>query len=332
VGVIRAPPLTLRHLALGSATRQLIRAPLLAPAVLEADPSKVANILPPLSGRISELYVHLGDTVHAGQPLFTIDSPDLAQAHSDLEKAQAALTLTDKALRRARDLLEHNITAQKDVEQAEADYAAARSEFDRAHAVFTAFGIPVQTAQSPRRLTVNSPVTGRISMLNAVRGTFANDNTAALMTVSDVSTIWFTASVQEKDLSFVKAGEEVSATTQSYPGESFKGTVTFVSDQLDSDTRTIKVRIAYPNPDGRLRPGMFANVTFLGSPHDAVVVPTTALLQDDAQTEVFVEIAPWRFRVQAVTVGARVGDNTELLTGLTGGERIVVKQGVLLND
>jgi membrane fusion protein, heavy metal efflux system len=102
-------------------------------------------------------------------------------------------------------------------------------------------------------------------MLNAVPGTFANDNTAALMTVSDVSTIWFTAGMQEKDLAFVNVGEEITATTQAYPGESFQGKVAFVSDQLDADTRTIKVRIAYPNADGRLRPGMFATVTLLGS-------------------------------------------------------------------
>jgi membrane fusion protein, heavy metal efflux system len=98
-GVVTVPERSeLRHyLVLGNARKQVIQAPLSAPAVVEADPSKVANILPPLSGRISALYVHLGDAVRSGQPLFTIDSSDLAQARSDLEKALAALTLTQKA-------------------------------------------------------------------------------------------------------------------------------------------------------------------------------------------------------------------------------------------
>jgi cobalt-zinc-cadmium efflux system membrane fusion protein len=165
----------LHYLVLGAAAKETMQEPLLAPAVLEADSTKVGNILPPLSGRISTLYVHMGDSVKAGQPLFSIDSSDLAQARADLQHARVA--------------------------------------------VFSTLGIPLMSTESPRELTVRSPVTGRISTLNAVAGTFANDNTAALMTVSDVSTIWFTASVQEKNLAFVRAGEEVSATVQSFPGE-----------------------------------------------------------------------------------------------------------------
>jgi cobalt-zinc-cadmium efflux system membrane fusion protein len=322
-----------RYLVLGDVAKQTVQEPLMAPAVLEADPSKVGNILPPLSGRISALYVHLGDSVKLGQPLFTIDSSDLAQARSDLQHAQVALSLFKKALTRAQDLAAHDqIVAQKDLEQAESDYAGAQSEYERAAAVFSTLGIALKSTESPRQLTVSSPVTGRISILNAVAGTFANDNTAPLMTVSDVSTIWFTASVQEKDLAFVTAGEDVSASVQSFPGEIFKGRVTFVADQLDSDTRTVKVRVAYGNSDGRLKPGMFANVIFLGSPHAAVLVPTTALIQVDATTEVFVEVAPWKFEARPVTAGLHLADQTEVLTGLTAGEHIVVKQGVLLND
>ena len=322
-----------RYLVLGNAAQQTVQEPLLVPAVLEADPSKVGNILPPLSGRISALYVHLGDSVKLGQPLFTIDSSDLAQARFDLQHAQVALTFYKKALNRAQDLAAHDqIVAQKDLEQAESDYAGAQSEYERAAAVFSALGIALKSTESPRQITVKSPVTGRISTLNAVAGTFANDNTAPLMTVSDISTIWFTASVQEKDLAFVTAGEEVSASVQSFPGESFKGRVTFVADQLDSDTRTVKVRVAYGNSDGRLKPGMFANVTFLGSAHAAVLVPTTALIQVDATTEIFVEAAPWKFEARPVTPGLRFNDKTEISTGLAEGEHIVVKQGVLLND
>lgn len=321
-----------RYLVIEPVARQTLQAPVEAPSVLEADPSKVATILPPLSGRISALYVHLGDTVKAGQPLFTLDSSDLAQARADLQHAQISLTQTRKALSREQDLADHHIAAQRDVEQAQADFDNAQSELERASAVFQTLGIPLQSNESPRQLTVHSPVSGRVSVLNAVPGTFANDNTAALMTVSDVSTIWFTASVQEKDLGFVQAGEAVSATVQAFAGETFKGKVSFVADQLDPDTRTIKVRIAYDNRDGRLKPGMFAKVTFQGTPHQAVAVPTTALIQQENHSLVFVESAPWRFEAREVVTGASLGDKTEILTGLAAGERVVSKQGVLLND
>ncbi len=321
-----------QYLAIAEIQQQTVQTPLEAPAVLEADPSKVANILPPLSGRISALYVHLGDTVSAGQPLFTLDSADLAQARSDLQHAQIGLTQTKKALSRQQDLADHHIAAQKDLEQAQADYDNADSEYQRASAVFRVLGIDAHSAESPRQLTMRSPVSGRVSALNAVPGTYANDNTAALMTISDVSTIWFTAGVQEKDLSYVRVGEDVSATVQAFAGETFKGKVSFVADQLDPDTRTIKARIAYDNRDGRLKPGMFAKLTFAGAPHVAVLAPVTALIQNEAQTLVFVEAQPWKFEPRPVLVGARNGDAVEILGGLKAGERAVVKQGVLLND
>ena len=322
-------------LAIAPAQKQSAQTPLQAPAVLEADPARVANILPPVSGRISTLYAHLGDTVKAGQPLFTIDSADLAQARSDLRHARIALTQTRKALDRQQDLAEHHIAAQKDLEQAQADYEGAQSEYERAATVFRVMGVDPDAAQaagSSRELTVRSPLAGRIAMLNLVPGTFANDNAASLMTVSDASTIWFTASVQEKDLDLVRAGEVVSATVQSFPGETFHGKVQFIADQLDTDTRTIKVRVAYDNRDGRLKPGMFANLEFQGQPHQAVLVPTTALIQSGDQTVVFVEAQPWKFEPRPVLTGPQDGEATEIVKGLDGGERIVVRQGVLLND
>jgi cobalt-zinc-cadmium efflux system membrane fusion protein len=315
--------------------KQQAQTPLQAPAVLEPDPSRVANVLPPLSGRISALFVHLGDEVKAGQPLFAIDSADLAQDRADLQHARIGVEQTRKALARQQDLYDHHIAAQKDLEQAQADSDNAQSEFERASAVFRSIGLAAETPAaggSVRELVVRSPLAGRISTLTAVPGTYANDNTAALLTVSDVSTIWITASVQEKDLAQVQAGDAASATVQAYPGDSFTGTVRFVSDQLDSDTRTLKVRIAYDNKDGRLKPGMFAQVLFPGRPHAAVLVPLTALIQSGDQTVVYVESQPWKFEARPVVTGPRDGDSIEIVKGLDGGERIVARQGVLLND
>lgn len=325
-------------LAVAAVERKTAQIPLEAPAVLEADPARVANILPPLAGRISALHVHLGDTVKAGQPLFTLDSADLAQARADLQKARIGLEQTRKALDRQKDLAEHKVAAEKDVEQAQADYDNARSELQRAVTVFQVMGIAPDAPQdaaksgSSRELTVRAPLAGRVSMLAVVPGTYANDNTAALLTVSDLSTIWFTASVPEKDLGAVQAGEAVSATVQSFPGEKFEGQVLFVADQLDADSRTVKVRAAYPNPDGRLKPGMFATMVFQGQPHPALLVPLTALIQSGDRTVVFVEVQPWKFEARPVVTGQRSGEEIEILKGLEGGERIVVRQGVLLND
>lgn len=317
-------------LQLDTVQKRTVQTPLQAPAVLEADPARVANILPPLAGRVAALYVHLGDAVKAGQPLFAMDSAELAQARSDLQHARIALEQTKKALARQQDLADHHIAAQKDLEQAQADHDGAQSEYERASAVFRTLGIA--ESGGGRELTVRSPLAGRVSMLNLVPGTYANDSNAALLTVSDASTIWFSAGVQEKDLGRVRAGDAARATLQAFPGETFEGKVRFVADQLDPDTRTAKVRVAYDNPDGRLKPGMFASLSFKGEPHEAVLVPTTALIQSGDQTVVFVEAQPWKFEARPVQTGPQDGAATEIVQGLKGGERIVVAQGVLLND
>ena len=101
---------------------------------------------------------------------------------------------------------------------------------------------------------------------------------------------------------------------------------------LDPDTRTVKVRIAMDNASGRLRPGMFAKVTFSGQEYRATVVPSTAIVQSGFNTRVFVETAPWKFEPRVCKTGAQLGDRVEIVSGLKAGERIVVKDGVLLND
>ena len=103
-------------------------------------------------------------------------------------------------------------------------------------------------------------------------------------------------------------------------------------DLLDPDTRTVRVRVAIDNRDGLFKPGMFARVSFSGPTHQALLVPATALLQSGLYTRVFVEKAPFRYESRVVSVGATIADRVEVLSGLKAGERIVVKDGVLLND
>jgi cobalt-zinc-cadmium efflux system membrane fusion protein len=152
------------------------------------------------------------------------------------------------------------------------------------------------------------------------------------MTVADLSSIWVTANVPEKDTALVAKGQPVEVVFAAYPDEVFKGEVLFVSDVLDSDTRRTKVRIVFPNPGIRLKPNMFANVTFLTSSQAAATVPTTALVMKDDRDRVFVEVAPWTFVPRSVEINFQQGDAAIIRRGLNAGERAVVKGGVLLND
>ena len=309
-----------------------VRRNLVLPAVVEADPARLIKVLPPLSGRVMHLNVQLGERVKAGQPLLVLDSPDLAQAYADYDRAKVQLTLTRENRDRQRGLNKIGGAAEKDLQQAETDYASAVAEQRRAEARLKQIGVDPESKTPSRDVTVSAPMAGSIIDLQVAPGAYWNDPTAAMMTIADLNTVWVTASVPEADTTLVAKGQPVNVTLPAYPGEVLKGSVLFVSDVVDTDTRRTKVRIAFPNPDTRLRPGMFANVTFFAPAQQVAVVPTSALVLKDDLSQVYVETAPWTFEARTVDLGYQQNDQVILKSGVKPGERVVVKGGVLLGD
>ena len=309
-----------------------VRRNLVLPAVVEADPARLIKVLPPLSGRVMQLKVQLGERVTAGQPLVVLDSPDLAQAYADYDRAKVQLKLTQQNRDRQRGLNKIGGAAEKDLQQAETDYASAVAELRRAEARLKQIGVDAESKSQSRDVTVSAPMAGSIIDLQVAPGAYWNDPTAAMMTVADLNTIWVTASVPEADTTLVAKGQPVSVTFPAYPGEVFKGNVLFVSDVVDTDTRRTKVRIAFDNPGTRLRPGMFANVTFFAPAQQVAVVPTSALVLKDDLSQIYVETAPWTFEARTVDLGYQQDNQVILKSGVKPGERVVVKGGVLLGD
>ena len=324
-----------RTLKIATLAEESVEPPFVLPAVVEADPARLVKILTPLSGRIVTLNKQLGDAVKAGDVLFSIDSADLAQASSDAAKARAAVTLAMRNLDRQRDLDKSDIAAKRDLEQAQSDYDQAASESERANARLAQLGAQAggstRLAGSGHILTVRAPISGRVIDMNAAAGGYWNDNTASLMTVADLSHVFVTANAQEKDLAHVYVGQPASVRLDAYDTP-ITGKVRYVGETLDPDTRTTKVRLLFDNGDGRLKPGMFAQATFMGHAHPGVVVPLTAVVQSGFYTRTFVEVAPWQFEPRVIKLGAQIGDRVEVASGLKAGERVVVTDGVMLND
>jgi len=305
---------------------------LVLPASVEADPARTVSILPPVTGRIVDLRIRLGDRVVKGQPLARLDSGDLAQAYADDDKAEGEVKRTSRILERARGLNRTGAGAIKDLEQAESDYEEARAELTRAEARLKEIGVSAGKGGEGRLLTLTAPVTGSVTALMCSPGAFVNDTTASLMTIANLDTVWVTANVPENDVAFVTKGEKADVTLQAYPGETLHGTVAFVSDLIEADSRRCKVRIAFENRSGRLKPNMFASATLKIPQPSAVFVPNSALLMANDGTVVFVEVLPWTFVRRPVVPGYEEGDGTRISRGLEPGERIIVKGGVLLND
>jgi membrane fusion protein, heavy metal efflux system len=320
------------RLAVTPATAELTRSRWVLPGIVEADPARTAAVLTPLGGRIVKLEVALGDRVSRGQVLAVIDSPDLAQAYDDNDKAADTFELTAKTLARQEGQLKIGAASDHDVDQARSDHAQAAAEYARTRARLETLGASVDPARRSRLLIVRAPIGGSITALAIAPGEMINDPTQAMMTIADLTTVWVTALVPEKDLGGVSEGDDAEVSLDAYPRESLHGKVSFVSDVLEPDSRRDKVRIAFPNPGHALKPNMFATVTLLGPPQRRVVLPTSALLMNNDRTSVFVATAPWTFERRTVVPQLEEGTSVAIESGLNAGERVIVRGGILLND
>ena len=323
----------LRHsLQVDAVRQQALAQGIDAPGVIEALPEKLVKVTPPLAGRIVKLHRTLGDAVKAGDALFTLDSSDLGTVYNEHAKAQSALLQARREFERQKALFDGDISARKDYEAAQLALAAAENDARASAGRLAQLGV-VADAASHREYVLRSPIAGRVVDMAGAQGGYWNDITAPIMTVADLSTVWLSASVPEKEMAQVFPGQKARITLNAYADQPVEGQVKYVGDLLDTETRTVKVRVAIDNRDGRIKPGMFARVSFAGVSRPTLVVPAAAVLQSGLYTRVFVEKTPFHFESRVVNVGASVpGNGVEVLAGLSAGERIVVKDGVLLND
>jgi cobalt-zinc-cadmium efflux system membrane fusion protein len=321
-----------KRLTVTPAHAEAVSAKLVLPAVVESDPARTAAVLTPLGGRVVEIKVALGDRVHQGQVLAVIDSPDLGQAFDDNDKAADAAQLTQKNLARQEEQFKLGTASNRDLDQARSDNAQASSEYARTQARLKVLGVSAEKSSHSTLLSVQAPVSGSVTTLAIARGNMINDPTQPIMTVADLSTVWVTALVPEKDIAAVAKDQDAEVALSAYPGRVLHGKVLFVSDIIEPDSRRDKLRIAFANADVSLKPNMFATVTLIGPKETRVILPTSALLMNNDRTSVFVATAPWTFERRTVDAQLEEGPTVMLGSGVKDGEQVVVKGGILLND
>ena len=303
-----------------------------APGIVESDPARTVTVLPPGAGRVRAVKVALGDRVQRGQLLALIDSPDLAQAYDDNDKAASLARLAAKFLTYQEQQFKLGAAAQKDLDQARSDNDQAAAEYIRTRAHLRAMGGAEDAQGEARLLMVRAPAAGSVTALSIAPGATINDDTQPIMTVADLSVVWVTALVAEEDLGNVARDQDAEVRVDAYPGKSLHGKVLNVSDVLEPDSRRNKTRIAFDNPGVFLKPNMFASVTLHGAPRRRVVLPSSALLMNNDRTTVFVATAPWTFERRTVEPFLEEGTQVAIRSGVQPGEQVVVKGGILLND
>jgi membrane fusion protein, heavy metal efflux system len=176
---------------------------------------------------------------------------------------------------------------------------------------------------------LNSPIDGTVVERNATIGATVGPD-ANVFKIIDTSRVWVDANVFEKDLSRVRVGQGVKLSVTAFPGATFSGRGIFINTVVDADSRTVKVRTEVPNPDGRLKPEMFANIQIITDVNSAAIsIPQSAVLDDNGKNIVFVADGN-TYKQRQVQLGIKNGDRVEIVDGLNSGDKVVTKGNYLL--
>src|SRR6266567_2867042 len=298
-------------------------------AQVQPDPTKLVRIFPPVSGRVVAIEVKPGDFVRRGQTVAILSSSDVASFRSDFTKANIEVERATRAVERQKVLFEHGASAEKDYIDARAQADSARAELVRATQRLELLNI--SPSATTDRIALVSTSNGVVLDVSAAPGEFSKSLESAnpLITVADLNSVWIVGDVYEKDVAKVGGGEQVTVTLQAYPGQRWSARIDSLSGALDPTTRTLKVRVALPNPEQRLKPGMFGAIHVNTSAHQALVVPAAAIIREGNTTTVFLNNAGKPVQ-RTVTIGQTVDGNVEVLSGLRVGEKVAVDGAELL--
>ena len=298
------------------------------PGKVAFDDDHTQRVASPVDGRVHAMAVKLGDRVRAGQTLVELSSPQVAQLQSEGVRAQQDFSVAQKALDRARRLRADGAVSEKEFTQIEADFAKARSEVARSTAQLQTLGLKPGEPTTQGHLL--AAISGTVVERNVLVGQEVRaDGAQPLLTLSDLTHVWVLADVYEQDLAQVQVGGEVAVRVPAHPEEVFPGTVQYISDVVDPNSRTLKVRCSVANERNLLKPDMFARVELRDtSGRKSLMVPAKAILSDGDRNEVVASAGAGVLQLKPVEIGAEIDGKVRVLKGLSPGE-VIVTDGAL---
>jgi Cu(I)/Ag(I) efflux system membrane fusion protein len=280
-----------------------------AVGTIEYDETALHHVHTRVEGWIGRLYVaSTGQVVRRGEALFSLYSPDLLASQEEYLNALAAGgDPTNPLAQAARRRLELREMTPRDIER----LAAERRPRTHVDIVSHASGVVIEK-----------------TAIDGMRVMPGDD----LYVIADLSRVWITAAIYEYELPLVHVGQEGTVTLSYFPGETFRGRVSYVYPYLDERTRTARVRLEFANPGGKLKPGMFANVELRGPGTDALTVPADAVLDSGEEQIVLVAAGGGRYEPRPVVLGPRLGDRVAVRSGIAAGEQVVVSAQFLIDS
>jgi membrane fusion protein, copper/silver efflux system len=291
-----------------------------ATGTVAIDETRVREVTTKVAGFVERLYVNAtGQMVHAGDPLFELYSPEL-------------LASQEEYIRARRSAVEFSKSALPEVQRGGEDLASA------ARRRLELFDVPAdfvrrleQTGTAQRTIVFNAPFAGFVTGKRVVAGQRIEPG-MDLLTVTDMSRVWIMVQVFEAEAAAAQTGRMATITLPYDDTVSLRGRIDFVYPTIDTDTRTLKVRLELPNPQGLLKPGMFVSVELGSASATGVVVPDSAVIDTGTRQLVYVESGPGRFTAREVMVGLRADGRAAIRSGLHEGELVASSANFLLDS
>lgn len=298
------------------------------------DEDKTVRVFPPFAGRVVRILAHPGDTVKPGQTLATLASPEFGQSQAEARRAASDFVLAEKNLARMRDLNANGVAPRKDLHVAEADYARAEAERQRAQTKISLYG--GNEAAVDQSFALKSPIAGTVVERNInpgqeLRADLVLANAPAMFVITDPSRLWIQVDASERDLPFLKRGQALRLRSSTYPEESFGATVDVVSDFIDPVTRVIRVRGSVDNRERKLKGEMFVSAEIDMGQQPGVQVPSKAVFLAGNKYFAYVEEAPGAYKRVEVKTADDANGSVGVIAGLAPGQKVVVEGSLLLH-
>lgn len=292
------------------------------PAKIVAAADRMAQIVPKVSGVVTEARKNLGDTVEKGEVLALIESREMAEAVADFLAAKRSEELARTTFNREKGLWEKKITAEQDYLNAKNVHQEAQIRLDLAKQKLQALGHDGKVAgnANARFHELKSPLAGRVTGRELTLGEYV-DTTHTAFTVADLSVLWVDIAIAPADLPFVEEGQVANISGN---GGKSEGKLIFVSPAIDPETRAAKAIIELDNTDGKWRPGEFANAAIATSAQDVdFIIPKEAIQNIEGKNVVFVH-SDKGFEKREVTIGREDSRHAEILSGLEFGDPVAM--------
>jgi membrane fusion protein, heavy metal efflux system len=292
-------------------------------------------VITQVGGPVARILVVPGDRVKRGQPLLEVSSPDYSLLLAAYLKARDTFRVANKNYERAQDLFAHHAIADRDLLQAESDRIQAQADLSAAEEGMKILGIPkpedLEKSPISAQIPLLAPIGGEVVERLVSPGQVMQAGTTQAFTISDMSTVWVMANIYQGDLAYVKVGDAVTITTDSYP-DKFSGKISFISPALDPNTRTLQARIVVDNPGGKLKKDMYCVATVTaGTISNAIAVPDSSILRDDEnQPFVYMATSSNQFGRRQVDIGQSENGQTQVLKGLSPGDKVAANGSLFL--